>query len=73
MFMLITPVSGNLITHEAVETLSVYCGVKDGLLVVVDGKPFHYDLDAVQSWQGYPSREAALVDGADMRAYPGWG
>jgi hypothetical protein len=71
MFLLITPVSGNLITHEAQSRLLV--SIMDKFLYVYtdhDGTVI-YPLDAIQSWQGYPSRNAALVDGADMRAYPG--
>lgn len=71
MFLLITPKTGNSITHEARETLSVYTTRAGDLLIVVDGKPYTYPIDTVQCWQGYPSREAALVDGADVREYPG--
>lgn len=71
MFLIITSKAGNLITHEARETLSVYTVRTGELLVVVDGVPHTYALDDVECWHGYPTRAAALVDGADLRAYPG--
>lgn len=70
MFLVIIPKQGKTITHLAYASLSVYATVSGDLLVVVDGNPYTYAIDDLECWNGYPSREAALLDGADLRDYP---
>lgn len=38
-----------------------------------DGKVTSVQTDSIARVELYPSRDAALVDGADVRDYPGWG
>lgn len=71
MFLLITPREGNVIAHEAEYALEVTTTPNYLYLAIDYTDNFKYPLEALQCWQGYPSREAALVDGADLRGYPG--
>lgn len=70
MFLVIIPKQGKTITHLAYASLSVYATASGELLVVVDGNPYTYEIDELECWNVYPSREAALLDGADLRDYP---
>lgn len=74
MFAILTYKSGRIEYYESAETLSTYTVDKtaeNGIIIVVDGKPGELiPLAEFGRLEQYPTRAAALLDGADLRDYP---
>lgn len=72
MFMMRTEFDGSV---DDCEVTAFSWSRDDGWLrwTTLDGVMLSMQLDASVRIELYTSREAALVDGADVREYPGWG